>query len=57
MVIRDLDRRIGFRSYFNSGERIEDTKLYVANSFVVGKNLDLMEKMVNTQNVEVVTRT
>ena len=57
VVIRDLDRRIGFRSYFNSGERIEDTKLYVANSFVVGKNLDLMEKMVNTQNVEVVTRT
>ena len=51
--LAEVDRRILFKPYFNSGDPIPDSRMYVANSFIVGRDLDEIQALVDAQTIEV----
>ena len=49
----NVDHQVLFKPYYNSGERIPAKRMYIANSFVVGRDLEKIQTIVDAQKVEV----
>jgi len=50
---RNINRRVLFKPYFNSGDHIRDKRMYIANSFILGKELTEMRRTLQSQKIQV----
>jgi hypothetical protein len=52
MIPSQANRRVLFKPYFNTGDRLEDKKMYIANSFSIGRNVDELNDIVDKCSVQ-----
>jgi formate-dependent phosphoribosylglycinamide formyltransferase (GAR transformylase) len=53
----DMDRRILFKPFYNSGDQIIEKRMYIANSQVLGRNVNEMKEVLKNKKIQVTIQT